>query len=1082
MRRNDLANLEGLNPDTRKAAEVAARRAGLTLEDWIAATLAERAQRQEPADRWTRRRPGDELDAIIARMARTLPNKTLPKQPASDLDTIIAAAATAEKERLAQDQASRTTVALESMAMWIEQAEERLNETARTSADHQDRMASVLSQALSALKDRLDAVERRVTAEPTPARVEFPVQDAMKALSPLADTLFGLRTDVSRLAKRLDQPTIPAVEDIRSDIERLRSGMENLATRDEIITLDQTFRLLSRDLERGPSSKDLLTLAGSVAGLHRQVQSLSEEMAEGVHRRIGAEIDLLKRKIDNVAETGIDRSVIDFLSSQIVDMRQDLAQRAEPQQIERLSDDVAALSGQIVELRANQVGRSDFAALKSSLENVCAALTRSVAAHEASDMPEQLRDMSRRLDLLVSRPEPERPNIDSIADQLAVLTDRMASIAESRLEQNDTLNVLFDRLSNQIEAVVGNSQPLQAPLLQRFERLESELRQVGQQADTSAVEIMLRSLHEKLEEKFERTPVQDPSLNAIEQRMAALADQVSRTPEPLKQALEDTTAHIQALRNETALMAERAARAVLKDAQSGTPATDDFDALKAGFVELKALQTRADKRTQQALRAVHDALETLVSRFPDQAPTATDAAAHGTSSAKSSEGMPSADRLEAAVRRLHAAALSQIEEISAAVPEPASVVVEKPAREPEAPHSVAAAVSSHDMDLGNVRASFIAAARRASHPLPAQKIDCEDPETALPVVDEAADGGPGREVSLSPTSLIERIRRTLDAHRRPLLFSLAFLILAAGTAQIFSNTPHVPAPLTASAEAAPKEPVRATAPEETTGSLPKMLAAASETGLFQPSSLMAPSGPATPRATAKFIVDPGTLGEIPAEIPAALRQAALSGDAEAVYEIALRAAEGRGLQRNSALAVRLYERAAQAGLAPAQERLAMLYDKGVGIPRDAKLAVSWYERAAQGGNVRAMHNLATLLAAGVNGKPDYPAALRWYMEAAESGVRDSQFNVGVLYARGIGTRKDLAKAYQWFSLAYAQGDAEAAKKRDEVASRLSEAELNGAKSRIESWRPRAIDPLANEVKSSDEGGTAALSHDFGNRS
>jgi TPR repeat protein len=107
-------------------------------------------------------------------------------------------------------------------------------------------------------------------------------------------------------------------------------------------------------------------------------------------------------------------------------------------------------------------------------------------------------------------------------------------------------------------------------------------------------------------------------------------------------------------------------------------------------------------------------------------------------------------------------------------------------------------------------------------------------------------------------------------------------------------------------------------------------------------------------------VDPGGLGELPASIPAPLRQAALSGDAAAVYEIASRAADGRGLGPDPGLAARLFERAALAGLAPAQERLAMFYEKGFGMPRDSKLAVTWYERAAIGGNTRAMHNLATL--------------------------------------------------------------------------------------------------------------------------
>jgi len=152
----------------------------------------------------------------------------------------------------------------------------------------------------------------------------------------------------------------------------------------------------------------------------------------------------------------------------------------------------------------------------------------------------------------------------------------------------------------------------------------------------------------------------------------------------------------------------------------------------------------------------------------------------------------------------------------------------------------------------------------------------------------------------------------------------------------------------------------------------------------------------------------------------------------------------------------------------------MLLEKGIGIGRDTKQAATWYERAAQGGNIRAMHNLATLLASGLNGKPDYASAFRWYSEAAEAGLKDSQFNVGVLLARGIGTKQDLVKAYMWLALAATQEDAEAAKKRDELAGRLSAAELKTVQAAIEQWRARPADPVANEAPPPASGRTAAL--------
>ncbi|MFC4174405.1 hypothetical protein ACFOYU_20535 [Microvirga sp. GCM10011540] len=1064
MRRNALPTLEDLDIDARDIAEAMARRSGLSLEEWLATALAERAGTQGPRAKPERRRAGDELDGIIARMM-----ETSRKRPAGS------GGEPRPVEPDARDEASRTAIALESMASWIEHAEERLNESARLSADQQDRMASALSQALATLKNRLDEVERQVVSErAVPARIEFPVQDAIKALTPLSDTLSGLRTDMSRLTERLEQPINavlpPAIDGIRDEIERLRTSVEGLATRDEIAALDRAVRDLSKDIEQGRPNKDILTLAQSVAAVHQQVQTLSGDLADGVHRRLSSEIDEIKGKIDSAARSGIDRSVIDFLAGQIVDLRHDLAHRAEPQQIERLSGEVGTLSRQVAELRSNQVGRGDFAALKTSLENVCHALNRTVSAQEASTVPEQLESLSRRLDVLASRPDPEPANLDPIAEQLSVLTDRMASISGTRLEQTDTLAALMERLSAQVQSVAERSPVAPEPLLERFDRIEEELRQVGRQADTSGVAQMLQTLSEK----FER-PAAPSALDGLEQKIAAMTEQLARTPaEPFRQAFEEATSHLRKLQDETALIAERAARTALKDVGSSAPASDDIDALKQGFVELKALQTRADRKTQETLRSVRDALEMLVSRHPERGIlTPPSVEIQAPAAGRAPGEMPSADRLEAAVRRLHAAALSQIAEVSGA-PSEASLKAEplKAPAEQEPARSVAASFSPQETDLGSVRASFIAAARRAAQTSAPDKAVPADPLPAeeAAAAPEAPESLPPETGALSAPSLIERLRRSFDSHRRPLLFSLAFLVLAAGAAQILSVGPgeETPPAVRQAAVEAPRE--------QTAASVASAPAPQVENSLFQPTSLAA-----TTLTPAKFLVDPSTVGELPAQVPTILREAALAGDAAAIYEIASQASEGRGLSHDPILAAHLFERSAQAGYAPAQERLAMLYEKGVGVLRDTKLAATWYERAAQGGNVRAMHNLATLLASGANGRPDYPAALRWYREAAESGVRDSQFNLGVLLARGIGTSTDLVGAFKWFSLAAAQSDTEAAKKRDGIAVSLNPKELAAGTAALEGWQPRFVDPSANGSVAAG-GQTAALDPAVGSKS
>jgi len=96
-------------------------------------------------------------------------------------------------------------------------------------------------------------------------------------------------------------------------------------------------------------------------------------------------------------------------------------------------------------------------------------------------------------------------------------------------------------------------------------------------------------------------------------------------------------------------------------------------------------------------------------------------------------------------------------------------------------------------------------------------------------------------------------------------------------------------------------------------------------------------------------------------------------------------------------------------------------------------------------------------------KPNYAEAAKWFRKAGELGVRDSQFNLGVLYARGLGVSQDLGQSWLWFSLAAAQGDADAEKKRDEVASKMDPAALAAAAEALSRFKVSELEPAANEV-------------------
>ncbi len=203
--------------------------------------------------------------------------------------------------------------------------------------------------------------------------------------------------------------------------------------------------------------------------------------------------------------------------------------------------------------------------------------------------------------------------------------------------------------------------------------------------------------------------------------------------------------------------------------------------------------------------------------------------------------------------------------------------------------------------------------------------------------------------------------------------------------------------------------------------------------------------------------------------PAALADAARDGNPDALYEIGMRYQEGLGLKRDPAEAAVWFDEAAERGSVPAAFQLGSLYEKGIGVDQDAATAIALYRSAARAGNISAMHNLAVMLANGAGGgKPDLAEAAKWFREAAEHGVADSQFNLAILHARGAGVDADLAQSYKWFAIAAMNGDAEAAKRRDEVAEALSDADLNRGRKLAADWDARTPLPAANVVTTPPE--------------
>jgi localization factor PodJL len=403
-------------------------------------------------------------------------------------------------------------------------------------------------------------------------------------------------------------------------------------------------------------------------------------------------------------------------------------------------------------------------------------------------------------------------------------------------------------------------------------------------------------------------------------------------------------------------------------------------------------------------------------------------------------------------------------------------------REPDFRTLASAAGQEGRPSAASLQTDFIAAARRAAQQA---ALDAEAAARAQQNSRRAGVRGDdaGEEAGEGASGAMSSVGSALLARKRPLLLGIGALVLLVGAYQVarisiqgvepFAGNPSQerqagePAAPEAEAPAAKEPAAKEPAPPASQGSAPPPRMISPPRVETAP-----PQKPAERAAAIAPLVDPTPIGGIPAGVSppsapdaiALVRSQALQGQAAAQYEMGVRYADGRGVGRDGAVAAQWLEKAASQGLAPAQYRLGSLYEKGVGVERDLGRARQLYQTAATAGNARAMHNLAVLLAEGGDGgKPDYASASEWFRRAAEYGVRDSQYNLAILYARGLGVDQNLTQSYLWFSAAADQGDADAARKRDEVGARLDSKELAAAKALAAGFH--AKEPLreANDV-------------------
>jgi localization factor PodJL len=1053
-------SVDGIDPSVRERAEAAARRAGMSLNDWLSSTLGSSFGPSLGSS------PGSSLGSPLG--DSTPSNSRNPQPPLREVADV--------HQRL------------DSIARQIEQIARPLP---RNDAVRDEGVARQLNDAISRLDARLSQIstqapkaqDKQRQAEDLVERVANQIYRASPPLSPAS-----LDSTVAEIAARqseLDNPTPRAVPP--------RSAPPIVPT----ASPGPDFSALERHLVKITSQIEALqrpdVIEQSIAAFRNELAEIRVAITEAMPRRaietIENEVRSLSRRIDDSRQSAIDAQALSSIERALSEIREVLGSLTPAEQLAGYDEAIRNLGAKLdTILRAN-----DDPSTVKQLESAISAL-RGIVSNVASN--DALARLSEDVHLLSSKVD-QLTRAGHSNDSLALLEQRIASLT-SALESRER-PVTSDATSEHLEIALR-------ALSDRIDRL-----QVGNDgaAALAHLEQRVTYLLERLEASSDgRTGhlgrVEDglqDILRHLENHQTAFTQfaETSRLTAPLQtpQPQPQDTGLIDLVKRELTDIR-------FSQTEAGRHTQDSLEAVHntLGHVVDRLAMIEGDLRTARVAPAQPPAPSAPPPPQPAPLQPAPEAIAPPVTMAppepKPELPNPAAAQpsFEAAPRDFHAAntpappplmpplpprAISEILEPHAAKAARAALEPDLPPDHPLEPGtrpngrlpSPSERIAASESAISEIPAaarqpvsssSFIAAARRAAQAAAA----APPPEKAGRAAKAVATGDTDKE----PSTLTAKIRSVLVAASVVVIvlgtFKMAMTLLEGG-----GSPPPVPAAENTTEQAPAAKPStdggdKPATPGQVTPSMtsPTPLGRQSLNN-FQPSAPdtaasadISQSGDITgaiPSPQATNVRKFGTVQVPPTErLPDAiggpvLRAAALKGDATAAYEIATRFADGKGVPQNYDEAAKWFDRAAQAGVVPAVFRLGTFYEKGLSVKKDVDIARRYYLQAAERGNAKAMHNLAVLDADGGGKGANYKSAAQWFRKAADRGVADSQFNLGILYARGIGVEQNLAESFKWFSLAAAQGDADAANKRDDVAKRMDAQSLAAAKLAIQTF-------------------------------
>jgi localization factor PodJL len=611
---------EGIDPAVRERAEAAARRAGMSLSDWLNSTLGNSTPAsfrptsdQRPA--MPAQESGDvadihqRLDSIarqIEHISQARPRGDARSEAPRNEPTVA---------RQLNDAIARLDARLSQISnpaparppqMQDRQRQAELAERAASQAYRPSPPLSPVSldSAIAEIAARQNELDN-VTSRPAPPRNAAPAAPAIAPaaayvppppVTPANPDLSSLERHLLKITSQIEALKRPdhidqSIVAFRSELAEIRHAITEAMPRRAIESIENDIRALTRRIDdsrqSGIDTKALAGIERALGEIREVLRSLTpaEQLAgyDEAIRNLGA-------KLDQILSANNDPSTLHQLESAIAALRAIVSNVASNDALARLSDDVHVLSSKVDQLARADSHADSFAMLEQRIAALTSTLEsreqRPVARENSEQIENALRLMSDRLD----RMPVGNANSESIENALRTMSDRLdhmpAGYAHSENIEN-ALRVMSDRLDRMPAGI----------------------------AESEHIEKALRALADRLD----RMPVGNDNAAAfahLEQRVSYLLERLEASTDSragnlgrVEEGLQDILHHLE--RQHASIVAFATDR-------SSEPAPSDgvlADLVKRELSGIRFHQVETDRHTQGSLEAVHNTLGHVVDRL-----------------------------------------------------------------------------------------------------------------------------------------------------------------------------------------------------------------------------------------------------------------------------------------------------------------------------------------------------------------------------------------------------------------------------------------------------------------------------------